>query len=182
MVGTGILSNNMRSPSPKCYTTFWMLTIYSDTLNWSGITPIFDPITDLNLTEFDFLPNCQRFPYNIWNGCGMPTEDAFSSGHLVLSHFWICNCSNVETNLSWTCLFSGLLSFEHPSVLQFLLYTAIPSHRPNKSPFTTRSGYGVHILDLHPPPGPLRGIFCKMILKQCKSCIGDENAIEHVLN
>ena len=41
----------------------------------------------------------------------MPTEDAYSSGHLVLSHF--------GTNLSWTYLFSGLLSFEHPSVLLF---------------------------------------------------------------
>ena len=53
MVGTGILSNNMRSPSPECYTTFWMMSIYSDTLHWSGITPIFDHISDLDLiTEF----------------------------------------------------------------------------------------------------------------------------------
>ena len=42
---------------------------------------------------------------NICNGCGMPTEDAYSSGHLVLSHFGTCKCSNVETNISWTCLF-----------------------------------------------------------------------------
>ena len=29
----------------------------------TGITPIFDPITDLDLiTELDFLPNCERFP------------------------------------------------------------------------------------------------------------------------
>ena len=43
--------------------TFWMMTMYSDTLYWSGITPIFDPITDFHLiTEFDFLPNCERFP------------------------------------------------------------------------------------------------------------------------
>ena len=67
------------------------------------------PFTDLNLiTEFDFLPNCVEFPWNICNGCGMPTEDAYSSGHLVLSHFGTCMCSNVETNLSWTCLVSGL--------------------------------------------------------------------------
>ena len=26
MVGTGILPNNMRSPSPECCTTFWMMT------------------------------------------------------------------------------------------------------------------------------------------------------------
>ena len=38
-----------------------------------------------------------------------------------LSHFGTCECSNVETNLSWTCLLSGLLSFELPSVLLFLL-------------------------------------------------------------
>ena len=49
----------------------------------------------------------------------MPTEDAYSSGHLVLSHFGTCMCSNVETNLSWTFLVSGLLNFEHPSVLLF---------------------------------------------------------------
>ena len=44
------------APSPECYTIFWMMIIYSDTLFSSGITPIFDPITDLDLiTEFDFL-------------------------------------------------------------------------------------------------------------------------------
>ena len=26
-------------------------------------------------------------------------------------------------------------------------YTVIPTHRPNKSPFTTRWGYGGHIFD-----------------------------------
>ena len=34
MVGTGISPNNMRSPSSECYTTFWMMTTYSDTLHW----------------------------------------------------------------------------------------------------------------------------------------------------
>ena len=44
-------------------TTFWMMTIYSDTQHWSGIIPIVDPITYLDLiTEFDFLPNYERFP------------------------------------------------------------------------------------------------------------------------
>ena len=63
MVGTGILSSNMRSPSSECYTTFLMMVVYSDVLHCSGITPIFDPITDLDLiTEFDFLPNYERFP------------------------------------------------------------------------------------------------------------------------
>ena len=55
----------------------------------------------------------------------MPTEDAYSSGHLVLSHFGTCMYSNVETNLSWTCLASGILNFEHPSVLLFCLYKSL---------------------------------------------------------
>ena len=29
----------------------------------------------------------------------MPTEDAYSSGHLALSHFGNCKCSNIDTNL-----------------------------------------------------------------------------------
>ena len=34
--------------------------------------------------------------------------------------------SNVETNLSWTCLVSGLFIFEHPSVLAFLYLMPFP--------------------------------------------------------
>ena len=56
----------------------------------------------------------------------MPTGDADPSGHLVLSHFGTCKCSNVETNISWTCLVSGLLSFEHPSVPLF--FASLPDH------------------------------------------------------
>ena len=69
------------------------------------------------LTKFDITE--YRFPWGICNGCGMPSGDAYSSGHLVLSHFGTCMCSNVETNLFWTCLVSGPLNFEHPSVLLF---------------------------------------------------------------
>ena len=52
MVGKGILPNNMGFPSPKYYTIFWRITIYSDTLHWWDITPIFDPLLILTL-----LPN-----------------------------------------------------------------------------------------------------------------------------
>ena len=31
-----------------------------------------------------------------------------------------CKCLNVETGVSWACLVSRLLGFEHPSVLLFL--------------------------------------------------------------
>ena len=74
------------------------------------------------LPNLTFYPFARCFHRNICNGCGMPTEDAYSSGHLVLSHFGTCKCSNVETNTSWTCLVSGLLSFEHPSLLLLLLF------------------------------------------------------------
>ena len=54
-------------PLMRHYTNFW-------------------PFTDLDLiSEFDFWPNCVK--KNICNGCGMPTEDAYSSGHLILSPF-----------------------------------------------------------------------------------------------
>ena len=63
MVDTEILSNNITSSSLDCYTTFRRMTTCSDTLLWSDITPTFDPVTDLDLiTEFNFLPNCARFP------------------------------------------------------------------------------------------------------------------------
>ena len=40
-------------------------------------------------TELDLLPNFERFPLNICDGCGMPTGDAYSFGHLVPS---LLNC------------------------------------------------------------------------------------------
>ena len=85
------------------YTNFWPLLIWT-------LLP--------NLTFYLIV---QGFHRTYATGAAMPTEDAYSSGHLVLSHFGTCMCSNVETNLSWTCLVSGLLNFEHPSVLLFCI-------------------------------------------------------------
>ena len=63
MVDMGISSNIMKSSSPKCYMTFWDMTIYNDTLNWSDITPICELITELDLiTDFDFITKFWRFP------------------------------------------------------------------------------------------------------------------------
>ena len=140
LLGQGYVKERLKSSLRKFYGRYGDLTkqyeapLSPNVTRHSGwwphtLTPSIDrtlhqflTITDLYLiTEFDFLPNCARFPQNICNGCGMPTEDAYSSGHLVLSHFGTCMCSNVETNLSWTCLVSGPLNFEHPSVLLFCL-------------------------------------------------------------
>ena len=99
---------------------FVLLVETSNTLYRLDIIPVCDIITGRNIfTESEF-PK-YWFPKSICNRCGMRTGDAYSSGHLVLSHFGTCECSNVETNLSLNCLVSGLLSFEHPSVLLFLL-------------------------------------------------------------
>ena len=53
----------MKSPSPKCYMTFWDMTVYNDTLNWSDITPIWELITELDfITDFDLITKFWRFP------------------------------------------------------------------------------------------------------------------------
>ena len=63
MVDMGISLNIMKSPSPKCYMTFCDMTIYSDTLNWSDITPICELITDLDLIiDVDFIAKFHGFP------------------------------------------------------------------------------------------------------------------------
>ena len=56
MVDMGISSKIMKSPSPKCYMTFWDMTIYNVTLNWSDITSICELITELDfITDFDLI-------------------------------------------------------------------------------------------------------------------------------
>ena len=99
MVDMGISSNIMKSPSPKCYMTFWDMTIYNDTLNWSDITPICEFITELDFdTDFDLITEFWRFPWGIAAGA------ASQRGALAPPDTWSCPiCSNVETILSWTC-------------------------------------------------------------------------------
>ena len=50
---------------------------YTVTSSIDRILHQFLTVTDLYLiTDFDFLPNYARYPYNICTGCGTPTEDA----------------------------------------------------------------------------------------------------------
>ena len=50
------------------------MNIYSDTLLWSDITPIFDPVTDLDLiTEIDFI-------HNFFNVCPFDYTTVAGSG------------------------------------------------------------------------------------------------------
>ena len=63
MVDMGISSNIMKSPFPKCYMTFWDMTMYNETLSRSDITPICKLITELDfITDFDLITKFWRFP------------------------------------------------------------------------------------------------------------------------
>ena len=71
MVDMGISSNIMKSPSPKCYMTFWDMTIYSDILNWSNITPFCESITELDfITDFHLITKFRELSIEHCNGCG----------------------------------------------------------------------------------------------------------------
>ena len=71
MVNMGISSNIIKFPSPKCYMTFLDMTIYSDTLYWSDITPICEHITELDLIiDFDLITKFREVSIEHCNGCG----------------------------------------------------------------------------------------------------------------
>ena len=49
--------------------TFWDMTLYNDTLNWSDNTPICELITELDfINDFDLITKFWRFPLNIASG------------------------------------------------------------------------------------------------------------------
>ena len=120
MVDMGISSNIMKSPSPKCYMTFWDMIIYNDTtLNWSDITPICELITELVqdiITDFALLPIFGGFHWTLQR------VRLANRGRLLLR-----TPGPVPFVLMLRPLFpelvmsTDLLSFEHPSVLLFCL-------------------------------------------------------------
>ena len=111
MVDMGISSNIMKSPSPKCYMTFWDMTIYNDTLNWSDITPICELLPNWTLIPIlTLLPNFGGFHRTLQR------VRLSNRGRLLLRTpgpvpFGTCICSNVETILSWTCHVYGPFEF-----------------------------------------------------------------------
>ena len=67
----GILSNIMKSPSPKCYMTVLDMVIYSDTIICSNITPISVPFIEVDLiTNFDIITKFLEVSIEHCNGYG----------------------------------------------------------------------------------------------------------------
>ena len=106
-----LINHYMKSPSPKCYMTFWDMTKYNDTLNWSDITPICELITELDFnTDFDLITEIGGFHrtlQRVWLA---------NRGRLHLRTpgpvpFVTCICSYVETILPWTCHVYGPFEF-----------------------------------------------------------------------
>ena len=119
VVDTGISSNDMKTPSHECYMTFRSLTKYNDNPQLIRLYTNLWPFSEL-----DRLPNYERFPKNICNGCGMPTGDTYSSGHPASSHEGLAYVLLVKTTpFSRTCRsFPGLCSSNIPRYfLEFAL-------------------------------------------------------------
>ena len=112
--------NIMKSPSPKYYIAFWDMTIYSDTLvpQWSDITPIGNLITELDLITDFLITKFQEVSIEHWHGCVEPTEDAFSSGHLVLFHLGLAFILMLRP-FSFELVMFPEFKFEHPLVLLY---------------------------------------------------------------
>ena len=61
------------------------------------------------------LPNYERFPWSICNGCCMPAGNAYPSGHLVPPPFFTCLCSNCWDQIPRTChVFTRLFTLISP--------------------------------------------------------------------
>ena len=128
MVDMGISSNTMKSPSPKCYMTFWEIIIYSDTLHWSEISLNRDLVTELDLiTVFDAVTLFREFSIGHLQWVRLANR-----GRLLLRTpgpvpFGTCICSNVDTILSWTCHVYGPFEFRTSLGASILLITSIKS-------------------------------------------------------
>ena len=120
MVDMGILSNITKSPSLKCYMTFWDMIIYSDIFHWSDILlnrdlvtefdlwPFFDVISlfrEVSIGHLERVRLANRWRLLLWTPCPVPFGLSFV---LMLRPLF-----------SELFMSTDLLSFEHTSVLLF---------------------------------------------------------------
>ena len=103
----GHLLSPLRTPGPFPFG----ICIYSSNRNhttylWRLLNMTF---TEIYITDFE------RFQQNICNGCGMPTGDAYSSGHLIPSLWDLHMFYLLRPILFRTChYFTGLCSSNIP--------------------------------------------------------------------
>ena len=97
----------------------WLLTEL-DSFSWIDTT---------NSWHFPWFDSTEyRFPWNICNGCGMLTGNAYSSERLVPS-LWDLHFLLVETNpFPNLSLFYRTLLFEYPSVLSRFCFLPLPMY------------------------------------------------------
>ena len=103
---------NVRCVAKNIYSIAVAETSYSDTLTWSDIAPICEPITEHG-------PYYRFWPfYQISGGLNGTLQQVRldNRGRLLLRTpgpvpFGTCICSNVETILSWTCRVYGIFEF-----------------------------------------------------------------------
>ena len=97
----------------------WHFTEF-DTFHW------FDTTNSWPCLRFDFLLNLTLLIIGFHGasatGVACLQGTLTPPGHLVLSHFGTCMCSNVETNLSWTCPRLRTFEFRTPLGTSLLLW------------------------------------------------------------
>ena len=121
----------MKSPSPKCYMTFWDMTIYNDTLNWSDIHLFANLLPNWTLlTILTLLPNFGGFHR------ALQRVRLSNRGRLLLrTPGPVTLFSNVETTLSWTCHVYRPFEFRTSLGTSILLWTFTNSDFPNDQSF-----------------------------------------------
>ena len=89
------LINTMRSPSPKCYATFLMMTIYSDTPRWSDILHKFLTLLLIwaSLLNLTFWQSARCFHRTFATGaaCQQRTLTPPDTCEVVLSHLGLAS-------------------------------------------------------------------------------------------
>ena len=111
MVDMGISSNIMKSPSPKCYMTFWDMTIYNDTLIDKTLH-LFASV----LPSWTLIPIWTLFPNFGGFHRTLQRVRLANRGRLLLRTpgpvpFGTCVWADVETILSWACHVCGPFEF-----------------------------------------------------------------------
>ena len=109
----GDLIKQYEAPSPEYYMPFLRMTLYSYNLHWSNFFTLLLIVTLIPNLTFDVIVRCFHRTFATGAACQQRT--------LTPPNTWSCPTLGIACvlMLRWTCLVSGLMSFEHPSVLLF---------------------------------------------------------------